>query len=95
MKYYVAADVHGFTTILRETLARAGYFSDPEPHRLVLLGDCFDRGTENMKVFRFLLSVPRIVIIRGNHEDILEEVLTEKKIDETDCSEYKKSQFYN
>ena len=46
MKYYITADVHGFYTELHTALEEAGYFKDPEPHKLIILGDIFDRGPE-------------------------------------------------
>ena len=79
MKYYVAADVHGFYTILHDTLEREGCFSDPEPHRLILLGDCFDRGGEAEEMQRFLLELlekDELILIRGNHEDLFVDLVT-------------------
>ena len=52
MRYYVTADVHGFYTKLHEALESAGYFDDPEPHRLIILGDIFDRGGEAVRTSR-------------------------------------------
>lgn len=46
MKYYVTSDIHGFYTRFHEKLEQAGYFTDPEPHKLLILGDLFDRGRE-------------------------------------------------
>lgn len=46
MKYYVTADVHGYFTELKTALAEQGFFEDTEPHKLVILGDLYDRGTE-------------------------------------------------
>lgn len=79
MKYYVAADVHGFTALLLDTLERAGYFRDPEPHRLLLLGDCFDRGEEAEEMQRFLLELldrDELILVRGNHEDLFVDLVT-------------------
>lgn len=44
MKYYITADVHGFYTEFHMALDEAGYFYDLEPHKLIILGDIFDRG---------------------------------------------------
>ncbi len=44
MKYYITANIHGFNTELHKALDEAGYFTDPEPHELIILGDLFDRG---------------------------------------------------
>ena len=42
MKYYVAADVHGFYTEFHNALDEAGYFTNPEPHkRMIYIGKGF------------------------------------------------------
>lgn len=79
MRYYVAADVHGFYTELYKALEDAGYFSDPGPHRLILLGDIFDRGQEAVKMQEFILRLmdqEDVILIRGNHEDLFSEMVT-------------------
>ena len=57
MKYYITADVHGFYTKFHKALDEAGYFTDPEPHKLIILGDIFDRGQEAVEMQRFILSL--------------------------------------
>ena len=47
MKYYVTADVHGYFTELKTALAEQGFFEDTEPHKLVICGDLYDRGTKS------------------------------------------------
>ena len=79
MRYYVAADVHGFYTILHHALEEAGYFTDPEPHKLVILGDLFDRGQEAAEMQDFLLKLleeDAVILVRGNHEDLFSEMVT-------------------
>ena len=80
MKYYVTADIHGYYSRLRFALDRAGYFSDTSPHKLVILGDLFDRGHEAKEMQDFvldLMSRDEIILIRGNHEDLFVEMITE------------------
>ena len=57
MKYYVTADIHGFYTEFHRALDEAGYFTDPEPHKLIILGDIFDRGQEAVAMQRFILQL--------------------------------------
>ena len=79
MKYYIAADVHGFYTEFHKTLEAAGYFSDPEPHKLIILGDLFDRGQEAIEMQQFILELMEqdaVILVRGNHEDLFEELVT-------------------
>ncbi len=79
MKYYIAADVHGFYTEFHKALDAVGYFTDPEPYKLIILGDLFDRGQEALKMQEFILQLmaqDAVVLIRGNHEDLYEEMIT-------------------
>ena len=79
MKYYVTADVHGFFTPMRKALAEAGFFDDPAPRRLVILGDIMDRGIEARAMQDFLLELlqrEEVILIRGNHEDLFERMVT-------------------
>ena len=79
MKYYVVADVHGFFTPMHLALEEAGFFSETEEHKLVMLGDLFDRGEEAKAMQEFVLEMMkqnRIILICGNHEDLYEELVT-------------------
>ena len=83
MKYYVIADPHGFYAILRDTLEKSGFFAETQPCKLVILGDLLDRGegaVETVELMLELLKEDRLIYIRGNHEDLLENLLN-------DCSE--------
>lgn len=74
MKFYVVADVHGFYDLMIKALTEKGYFEDAEPHKLVICGDIFDRGSQAKKMERFvvdLLEKDEIILIRGNHEDLM------------------------
>ncbi len=59
MKYYITADVHGFYTEFHMALDGAGYFNDPEPYKLIVPGDIFDRGPETVEMQRFILELAR------------------------------------
>ncbi len=79
MKYYVTADVHGFFHEFKKALTEAGYFSDTSPHKLVILGDLFDRGQEAKELQEFILQHmgDDLILVRGNHEDLFVEMVTE------------------
>ena len=80
MKYYVTADPHGYYTILKQALTESGFFADSEPHKLIILGDLFDRGAEACKLQEFVLDLmetDQVILIKGNHEDLFEELVTE------------------
>ena len=46
MRYYVVADVYGYYTQMKSAIEKAGFFSNPTLHKLIMLGDIFDRGHE-------------------------------------------------
>ncbi len=78
MRYYVVSDPHGFFTELKTALEEKGFFSDPEPHKLILCGDLMDRGREALQLQEFVLKLmeeDRVILIRGNHEDLALELL--------------------
>ena len=50
MKYSIAADVHGFYTEFHKAPDEAGYFTDPEPHKLIVSSDIFDRRLGFLKL---------------------------------------------
>ena len=74
-KIFAVSDVHGHYSYLKKALDEAGFEEHNETHVLVVCGDNFDRGEENVAVYDYLKTVPNKVLIRGNHEDILERVL--------------------
>lgn len=78
MRYYVAADPHGFYSELAAALEEKGFFQDTQPHKLILCGDLFDRGGEAERLQRFVLDLmaeERVILIRGNHEDLTMQLL--------------------
>ena len=80
VKYYIVSDIHSYFSILQSALTNAGYFSDQKPHMLVVLGDLFDRGKEAKKLENFVVNLMKkneVVLIKGNHEDLFVEMVTE------------------
>ena len=78
MKYYVVADVHGFFDELKFALTEKGFFTDTEQHKLIVCGDLFDRGKQAAELQEFiidLLAKDEVILIRGNHEDLMLELL--------------------
>ena len=74
MKYYVVADIHGFYDYMIKALTEKGYFTDAAPHKLIICGDLFDRGKQNKEVQEFVLGLLKkdeVILIKGNHEDLL------------------------
>lgn len=78
MKYFVLSDIHGFFKEFMDALIKAGYDKNDKNHCLVILGDLLDRGREPLACLEFINSIPpeRKILIRGNHEDLMDEMLT-------------------
>lgn len=76
-KYFVTSDVHGFCSILKNTLEINGFDINNEDHILVSCGDLFDRGGEAVELLNFLKKIPkrRLVLVKGNHCDLMEDCL--------------------
>ena len=76
MKYFVISDVHSYYYEMIDALNKAGFDPLNENHTLISLGDITDRGVWPNEVINYLMSLDRKILIRGNHEDLLEELLT-------------------
>lgn len=70
-KFFVTSDIHSFYTELIGSLNEAGFDRNNEDHWLVVCGDCFDRGSESKRLFEYLQGLPRKILIKGNHEQLL------------------------
>ena len=76
-KFFVVSDIHSFYTPLIKALSKCGFDINNQDHILCVLGDVFDRGFETLEVYHFLRSIPkdRLILIKGNHEILYEELL--------------------
>lgn len=79
-KLFVVSDVHGHYAILKEALDHVGFDKENEDHLLVCCGDYFDRGNENMEVLKFFERLKHKILLRGNHEDMLQKLLQTGKV---------------
>ena len=75
MKYFVVADVHGFYDEMKVALDAAGFDPENENHTLVSCGDAIDRGPRPNEVIKYFVNLPRKVLVRGNHEDLMDELM--------------------
>jgi len=71
--FFVVSDIHGFYKEMREALDEAGFDPNNENHWLISCGDNWDRGPNPLEVMKYLRTLPRKILIRGNHEDLFEE----------------------
>lgn len=75
--YFCVSDIHGFYDELVEALVQAGFeYLNPD-HILIVCGDIFDRGSQTLDVYKFLRELPveRRILIRGNHETLLKDLV--------------------
>ena len=81
VKIFAVSDIHGHKTKLEEVLDKAGFNKNSDEHMLIVLGDLFDRGGENRATFDYFNGINNKILLRGNHEDILQETLTLGTVD--------------
>lgn len=79
MKYFVVADVHSYYDEMITALNTAGFDKYNKDHVFVSLGDLLDRGRKPNECLDFVLSLDRKILIRGNHEDMLDHVIWKKQ----------------
>lgn len=84
MKYFIVSDIHSCYRPLEKALVEKGFDINDPNHTLVVLGDVFDRGLQTRKVYDLLTTIPqeRVILVKGNHEYLFEELLWEKKFPE-------------
>lgn len=73
MRYVFVSDIHGQYKKLKAALLAVDF--DPLKDTLVSLGDPFDRGPENFKVLNYLMSLPNKILVWGNHDYRLMELM--------------------
>lgn len=90
MKYFVVSDIHGFYIELISALKKKGFDKRNKNHTLIVCGDVFDRGKEALKVYKFLMSIPkkRRILIRGNHEELFLDLLKKSYPEQHDFSNH-------
>lgn len=76
-KYFIVADVHGFYNELQKALNEKGWDINNPDHIFISCGDLLDRGPDAVKCLEFVNNLPRErkILIRGNHEDLMEDAM--------------------
>lgn len=72
-KFFVMSDIHSYYDEMIEALNAAGYDENNNDHWIIVCGDLFDRGPKPCEMLKFFEDRARTILIRGNHEDLLEE----------------------
>lgn len=78
--YFITSDIHSYYNELKVALDEAGFDINNNEHILIVNGDLFDRGEDTLQVLKFIKSIPkeRRILIRGNHEYLLRDLLNRK-----------------
>ena len=69
-KIFFISDLHGNYTDTIKCLKNKGYNENNENHLIVVLGDIFDRGQENLEVYEWLYKATKdkkAIVTNGNH----------------------------
>ena len=74
-KLFVVSDVHSFYNHLIKSLNEKGFDKNNPEHWFVSCGDLLDRGPESQQCLKFVNSLERKILIRGNHEDLMEDAI--------------------
>lgn len=72
-KFFVVSDLHSHLKPLLKSLQEKGYDPTNPDHWLIVCGDIFDRGDESEELFKWLMSIERKILVKGNHDILLDE----------------------
>jgi len=75
---YTISDVHGHFKEMKKALDESGFDENNQDHLLIVCGDIFDRGNENVEMFNYLYRLTqenKAIVIRGNHDTMLVDYL--------------------
>ena len=82
MKYFVSSDTHGFFDEWQSALNKKGFDLNNPEHKIILCGDLFDRGNQPKEIIEFVLKYKdKVILIRGNHEDLMEQMIERNSSD--------------
>lgn len=78
---FVSSDIHSAYTPWMKALKQAGFNKNKYSHKIILCGDAFDRMNESNEVLHFIMDMAnkdKIVLVKGNHDILLEECCKRK-----------------
>lgn len=86
--YFISSDIHSFFDEWQKALKRKGFDVNNKDHVIVVVGDIFDRGKKPLEVYEFLRGLPkdRRILIRGNHEALLRDLVERRYAESHDVS---------
>ena len=71
MIYFVFSDLHSCIDELKKELMLKGYNEYDSNHKLLFLGDAFDKGVKHYETFKFIVESiknNKLIWILGNHD---------------------------
>lgn len=78
MKCFIVSDVHSFYDEMIQALTEKGFDKNNPQHVFISLGDLLDRGNKPIECLKFVNSLDRKILIKGNHEDLMQEMIQRK-----------------
>ena len=66
MSVYAVSDLHGHLELWKQIQS----FLNPDD-KIYVLGDCGDRGPQGWETIKAVYNDPRVIYLKGNHEDML------------------------
>lgn len=82
MRYFVVSDIHGYYTALINALNKSGFDLHNPSHMLIVCGDLMDRGDQALELQNYIVGLikkRKVILVRGNHEDLAIEMLNRYK----------------
>ncbi len=77
-KVWVVGDIHGHLNTFRALIHRMNLGTND---RVVLLGDMIDRGPDSAGVIKYVRENPKLIAIKGNHEQMATKSLVNQNIE--------------
>ena len=74
IKYFACSDIHGCFDQMLDALNRAGFDRYNKNHKLIVVGDAFDRGPQNRELADYLVELHdegQLIYVLGNHDFFL------------------------
>lgn len=79
MAYWAISDLHGYYSFWEQVKTIID-----KNDTVIVLGDCIDRGPNSWETLKAVLSDPQVILLKGNHEDMLAKALREYLEDDRD-----------
>lgn len=79
VKIFAISDLHGFFSQTKRALFNAGFEENNPKHLLVVCGDVCDRGDEPYQMIEWLKSLTNVILVRGNHEELISDLILREK----------------